>query len=72
MQSSINSPVPSLLMKHLVIGQRLKLIISRLFISHHEVVWFPLSAFGSHEVVHLPKNTETSFMTESDQSGPDH
>ena len=28
-------------MKHLVIGQRKKLLISRLFIGQHTVVWFP-------------------------------
>ena len=29
-------------MKQLVIGQRYNLQISRLFIGHHMVVWFPL------------------------------
>ena len=46
-----------------------KLLISRLFIGHYmvHVVWFPLV-----RVVHLPKRTETSLITESDQSGPNH
>ena len=60
MECSIISPALSLLMKRLVIGQRQKLIISRLFIGHHTVVWF---AFGQHlvttRVVHLPKRTES-------------
>ena len=40
MECSINSPALSLLMKHLVIGQRLKThnFSSRLFIGHHAVV----------------------------------
>ena len=42
MECSINSPALSLLMKHLVIGQRLKLLISRIFIGHHAVGWFLL------------------------------
>ena len=68
MECSINSPALSLLMKHQVIGQRLKLLISRLF---H---WSPrgsLVSIGLHfvatRVVHLPKSTETSLITESDQ-----
>ena len=73
MECSINSPAPSLLTKYRVIGQRLKLLISRLFIGHHAVVWFP---FGQHfvatRVVHLSKSTETSLNTESDQSGLYH
>ena len=42
MECSIISPALSLLIKHLVIGRRQKLLISRLFIDHHTVVWFPL------------------------------
>ena len=64
-----------LLMKHLVmvIGQRLK---TPNFSAFH---WSPrgsLVSIGQHFVdtrlVHLPKSTETSLITESDQSGPDH
>ena len=58
-------------MKHLVIGQRLK---TPNFSAFH---WSPrgnLVSIGQHfvatKVVHLPKSTETSLITESDQSGP--
>ena len=73
MKCSINSPALSLLMKHLVIGQRLK---TPNFSSFH---WSPhgsLVSIGQNfvktRVVHLPKRTETSLITESDQSGPNH
>ena len=73
MECSINSPALSLLMKHLIIGQRLK---THNFSAFH---WSPrgsLVSIGQHfvtmRVVHLPKSTETSLITESDQSGPDH
>ena len=62
------NPALSFLMKHLVIGQAKKLIISQLFIGHHTVVWFLVAT----RVVHLPKRTETSLITESDRSGPNH
>ena len=61
MQCSINNPALSLLMKHLVIGQRLKTLN---FSAFH---WSPrgsLVSIGQHfvatRVVHLPKSTETS------------
>ena len=69
MECSINSPAPSLLMKHLVIRQRLK---THNFSAFH---WSPRGSrqhFVATRVVHLPKSTETSLITESDQSGPDH
>ena len=73
MVCSINSPALSLLMKHLVIGQRLT---TPNFSAFH---WSPrgnLVSIGQHfvatRVVHLPKSTETSFITESDKSGPNH
>ena len=73
MECSINSQALSLLMKHLVIGQRLK---TPNFSAFH---WSPrgsLVSIGQHfaatRVVHLPKSTETSLITESDQSGPNH
>ena len=73
MDCSINNPVLSLLMKHLVIGQRLK---TPNFSAFH---WSPrgsLVFIGQHfvamRVEHLPKSTETSLITESDQSGPNH
>ena len=71
MECSINNTALSLLMKHLVIGQRLK---TPNFSAFH---WSPrgsLFSIGQHfvatRVVHLPKSTETSLITESDQSGP--
>ena len=73
MEGSINNPALSLLMKHLVIGQRLK---APNFSAFH---WWPhgcLITIGQHfvttRVVHLPKRTETSLITKSDQSGPNH
>ena len=73
MECSINSPALSLLVKHLVIGQRLK---TPNFSAFH---WSPRSSLvsiGQHfvatKVVHLPKSTETTLITESDQSGPYH
>ena len=72
-ECSINNPTLSLLMKHLVIGQCLK---TPNFSAFH---WSPrgsLVSIGQHfvatRVVHLPKSTETSLITESDQSGPNH
>ena len=73
MECSTNSPALSLLMKQLVIGQRLK---TPNFSAFH---WSPrgsLVSIGQHfvatRVVHLPKSTETSLITESDQRGPNH
>ena len=70
---SINNPALSLLMKHLVIGQGLK---TPNFSAFH---WSPrgsLVSIGQHfvatKIIHLPKSTETSLITESDQSGPKH
>ena len=64
MESSINNPALSLLMKHLVIGQRQK---ASNFSAFH---WSPhcsLVSIGQHfvttRVVHLPKRTETSLIT---------
>ena len=73
MECSVNNPALSLLMKHLVIGQRQK---APNFSAFH---WSPHGSrvsIGQHfvttRVVHLPKRTETSLITESDQSGPNH
>ena len=73
LECSINSPAVSLLIKHLVIGQRLK---TPNFSAFH---WSPhacLVSIGQHfvtrRVVHLPKRTETSLITKSDQSGPNY
>ena len=69
----INNPALSLLMKHLLIGQRQK---PPNFSAFH---WSPHGSmvsidqnFVTTRVVHLPKRTETSLITESDQSGPNH
>ena len=73
MESSINNPALSLLMKHLVIGQRQK---PPNFSAFH---WSPhgsLVSIGQNfitmRVVHLPKKTKISLITELDQSGPNH
>ena len=67
MECSINNPALSLLLKHLVNGQRIK---TPNFSAFH---WSPcgsLVSIGQHFVatkeVHLPKSTETSLITESD------
>ena len=64
MECSIINPALSLLMKHLVIGQRQK---APNFSAFH---WSPCSSLvsiGQHfvttRVVHLPKRTETSLIT---------
>ena len=73
MECSTINPALSLLMKHLVIGQRQR---APNFSDCH---WSPhgsLVSMGRHfvttRVVHLPKRTETSVITESDQSRPKH
>ena len=70
----VNSPALSLLMKHLVIGQRLK--TPKNLSAFH---WSPRGSavsIGQHfvatRVVHLPKSIETSLIIDSDQSGPNH
>ena len=58
-------------MKHLVIGQRLK---TSNFSAFHWSARGSLVSIGHHfiatRVVHLPKRTETSLITESDRFGP--
>ena len=70
---SIINPALSLLMKHLVIGQRQK---APNFSAFHRPPHGSLVSIGQHfvptRVVHLPKRTETNLITESDQSGPNH
>ena len=70
---SIISPALSLLMKHLVIGQRQK---APTFLAFHWSPHYSLVSIGQHfisrRVVHLLKRTETSLITESDQRGPNH
>ena len=71
MERSIISPALSLLMKHLVIGQRQK---APHFSAFHWSPYGSLVSIGQQFVTtreaHLPKRTETSLITESDQSGP--
>ena len=73
MECSINNLALLLLMKHLVIDQHQK---APTFSAFH---WSPhgsLVSIGQHfvttRVVNLPKRTETSLITKSDQSGPNH
>ena len=73
MECSVINPALSLLRKHLVICQGQK---APNFSAFH---WSPhssLVSIGQHfvtkRVEHLPKRTETSLITESDQSRPNH
>ena len=72
-EGSIINPALSLLMKHLLIGQNKKAPNISAF---HWPPHGSLVSIGQHfvttRVVRLPKRTETSLITESDQSGPDH
>ena len=80
LECSINNPALSLLIKHLVIGQRQKApnfsAVHWSLIGHSLVTHGSLVSIGQHfvttRVVHLPKRTETSLITKSDQSGPNH
>ena len=73
MECSINNPALSLLRKHLVIGQRKKAPnFSAFHWSPHRSLVSIGQIFVTTRVVHLPKGTETSLITESDQSGPNH
>ena len=70
---SIINPALSLLMKHLVIGQRQK---APNFSAFRWSRPSSLVSIGQHfvtmRVVPLPKRTETSLITKSDRSGPEH
>ena len=70
---SIINPALSLLIKPLVIGQRQEALN---FSAFHRSTHGSLVSIGQHfvttRVVHLPKKTETSLITESDRSGPNH
>ena len=71
MECSIISQAQSLLMKHLVVGQGQK-SSSAFYWSPHESLVSIGQYFVTTRVVHLPKRTETSLITESDRSGPNH
>ena len=66
MECSIINPALSLLMKHLLIGQRQK---APNFPDFHWSSHDSLVSIGQHfvttRVVHLPKRNETSLITES-------
>ena len=73
MECSIINPALSLLMKHLVIGQCQKAPnFSAFHWSPHGILVSIGQYFVTTRVVHLPKRTEISLITESDQSGPYH
>ena len=71
MECSIISSALSLLMKHLVIGQRQK---APDFSAFHWSPYSSLFSIGLHfvttRVVHLPKRNESSNFTESGRKGP--
>ena len=69
MECFITNPALSLLMTHLVIGQR-QIVpnFSAFQWSPHGRLVFIGQYFVATRVVHLPKRTETSLITESDQS----
>ena len=73
MVCSVINPALLLLMKHLVIGQCQK---SPNFSPFHWSAHGSLVSIGQHfvttMVVHLPKRTKTSLITESDGRGPNH
>ena len=59
-------------MRHLVIGQRQKANFSAFHWSPHGCLITIGQHFVTTRVVHLPKRTETSLITESDQSRTNH
>ena len=71
--SIIQLALSILIVKHLVIGQRQK---APNFWAFHLSPHGRIVSIGQHfvttRVVHLPKRTETSLITESDRSGPYH
>ena len=70
MDCSIINPALSLLMKHLVIGQHQKALN---FSAFHWTPHGSLVSIGQHfvttRVVHLPKSTETSLITNRTEAG---
>ena len=67
------NPALSLLLTHLVIGQRQKApIFSAFHWSLHGSLVSTGQKFVTTRVVLLPKRIETSLFTESDRSGPNH
>ena len=73
MECFIINPALALLMKHLVIGQRQNAPnFSAFHWSAHGRLVSIVQNFVTTRVVYLPKRTETSVITESYQSGPNH
>ena len=73
MECTIINPALSLLMKYLVFGQRPKAPnVSAFHWPPHGSLVSTGQHFVTTRVVHLPKRTKTSLITESDQSGPNH
>ena len=73
MECYIINPALSLLMKHLVIGQRQKALnFSAFHWSPHGSLLSIGQYFVTTRVVHLPKRTEKSLNTESDQRASNH
>ena len=73
MECPIINPALSLLMKHLVIGQRQKAHnFSAFHLSPHGSLVSISQHFVTTRVVHLSKMTETSLIAESGRSGPNH
>ena len=71
MECTIISPALSLLLKHLVTGQRQQAPNFSVFQwSPHGGLVFIGQHFVTTREVHVPKRTETSLITESDRSGP--
>ena len=67
LECSIINPALSLFMKHLVIGQRQKApTFSAFHLSKHANLVSIGQQFVTKRVVHLPKRTETSLITEAD------
>ena len=73
MECPVNNTAISLLIKHLVIGQREKAPnFSAFRWSPHGSLFSIGQNFVTTRIVHLPKRTETSLNTELDQSEPNH
>ena len=73
MVCSISQLALSILMKHLVIGQHQKAPnFSAFHWSPHGRMVSISQHFVTTRVVHLLKRTETSLITESDRSEPNH
>ena len=71
MECSIINPALSLLIKHLVLGQRQKAPhVSAFHWSPHGSQLSVGQHFVTTRVVHTPKKTETSLITKTDRSGP--